>query len=230
MEFRLPTSRYPQPAQMAAFFRAILERMRAVPGVESVALVRAVPFSGNGGSSTYEVDGRPPAAPGREPLTQTNIVSTDYFRTMGIPILQGRDFEARDTADATAVAVVSGTFARTVWPGQDPLGKRFRLKDTPRWLTVVGVAGDIRHGSFAETPMPQAYTTHDQDPRIFACVVARTTGDPMAAAAPIRQAIWSVDAQQPVWRVRSMESILAASRGPARAMSILIAIFAAVAP
>jgi putative ABC transport system permease protein len=125
--------------------------------------------------------------------------------------------------------VVSATFARTAWPGQDPLGKRFRLRERPQWLTVVGVVGDIRHGSFAEAASPQAYTPHDQDPRIFACVLARTTGDPMAMAAPIRQAIWSVDAQQPVWRVRSMESLLAAARGPARAISILIAIFAGVA-
>jgi len=229
MEFRLPTARYTEPAQMAAFFHAILERMRAVPGVESVALARAVPFSGNRGSSAYEVDGLAPPAPGREPQTQTNIVSTGYFRTMGIPILQGREFEDRDTADSTPVAVVGATFARTAWPGQDPLGKRFRLKERPQWLTIVGVVGDIRHGSFAEAPSPQAYTPHDQDPRIFACVLARTTGDPMAMAAPIRQAIWSVDAQQPVWRVRSMESLLAAARGPARAMSVLIAIFAAVA-
>jgi predicted permease len=229
MEFRLPTSRYTQPAQMAAFFRAILERMRAVPGVESVALVRAVPFSGNGGSSAYEVDGLAPPAPGREPRTQTNIVSPGYFRTMGIPILQGRDVDERDRADSTPVAVVSATFARTVWPGQDALGKRFRLKDTAPWLTVVGIAGDIKHGSFVDAPMPQAYTAHEQDPRIFACVVARTTGDPMAAAAPIREAIWSVDAQQPVWRVRSMEALLTGARGPARALTILIALFAIVA-
>jgi putative ABC transport system permease protein len=85
MEFRLPTSRYTEPAQMAAFFHAILERMRAVPGVESVALARAVPFSGNGGSGTYEVDGQAPPAPGSEPHTQTNIVSPAYFRTMGSP-------------------------------------------------------------------------------------------------------------------------------------------------
>jgi putative ABC transport system permease protein len=229
MEFRLPPARYTQPAQMAAFFREILGRMRALPGIESVALVRAVPLSGNSGSSAYEADGLPPPAPGREPVAQTNIVSTDYFRTMAIPILQGRDFEERDTADAPPVAVVSATLARIVWPGVDPLGKRLRFKGAERWLTVVGVVGDVKHGSFMDPPMPQAYTPHDQDPRIFACVVARTKGDPTAMAGPIRQAIWSVDPQQPVWRVRSMEALLTAVRGPARAISILIAVFAAVA-
>jgi putative ABC transport system permease protein len=229
MEFRLPTSRYAQPAQIAAFFREVLERMRAVPGVESVALVRAVPFSGNGGSSAYEIESTPPPAPGREPRTQTNIVSPDYFRTMGIPLLQGRAVDERDTAEAPPVAVVSATFARTAWPGQEALGKRLRFKDTERWVTVVGVVGDIRHGSFAEAAAAQAYTPHDQDPRIFACVVARTTGDPMAVAAPIRRAIWSVDPEQPVWKVRTMEALLAGARGPARALTILIALFAGVA-
>jgi putative ABC transport system permease protein len=229
MEFRLPATRYTQPAQIAAFFRDILGRMRALPGIESVALARAVPFSGNGGSSTYEAEGRAPAAPGRESRTQTNIVSPDYFRTMGIPILQGRDFEERDTADAPPVAVVSATLARTVWPGQDPLGKRLRFKGAERWLTVVGVVGDVKHGAFTDPAVPQAYTPHDQDPRIFACVLARTKGDPTAMAGPIRQAIWSVDPQQPVWRVRSMEALLAAARGPARAVTILIAAFATIA-
>jgi ABC-type antimicrobial peptide transport system permease subunit len=148
---------------------------------------------------------------------------------MGIPILQGRDVEERDTADTTPVAVVSATFARTAWPGQEALGRRLRFKGSDRWWTVVGVAGDIKHGSFTDAPSPQAYVPHDQDPKIFACVVARTTGDPMAMAAPIRQAIWSVDAQQPVWKVRAMETLLAGARGPARALSILIAMFAAVA-
>ena len=229
MEFRLPATRYAQPAPIAAFFREILGRMRALPGVESVALVRAVPLSGNSGTSAYEADGLAPAPPGREPRTQTNIVSTDYFRTMAIPVLQGRDFEERDTAEAPPVAVVSATFARTVWPGLDPLGKRLRFKGAEHWLTVVGVVGDVKHGSFTDAPMPQAYTAHDQDPRIFACVVARTVGDPTAMAGPIRQAIWSVDPQQPVWRVRSMEALLTAVRGPARAVTILIAVFAAVA-
>jgi putative ABC transport system permease protein len=229
MEFRLPTARYAEPRQIAAFFREILGRMGALPGVESVALVRAVPLSQNGASSAYEADGLAPAAPGREPRTQTNIVSTGYFRTMAVPVLRGRDFDERDTAETTPVAVVSATFARTVWPEQEALGRRLRLKGAEHWLTVVGVVGDVKHGSLTDPPAAQVYTPHEQDPRIFACVVARTKGDPLAMAGPIRQAIWSVDPQQPVWRVRSMDDLLASVRGPARAITILIAAFAAVA-
>src|SRR5207249_1624200 len=103
-----------------------------------------------------------------------------------------------------------------------------RLRDAG-WATVVGVVGDVRHSGPAEPPQPQLYTTHEQDARIFACVVARTAGDPLAMAAPVRAAIWSVDKDQPVWKVRSMEQLVAGSRGQSRAMGLLVGLFAAVA-
>jgi putative ABC transport system permease protein len=227
-EFRLPPAKYPEPRAIAAFFRQTLERLRAVPGIESAALVRAVPFSGNGGSTTYQVEGQPEPPKGREPMAQLNIVSTGYFRTMGIPQLEGRDFDEHDTPDVPAVAVVNDTMARQVWPGVDPIGRRVRLRDAG-WVTVVGVVGDVRHSGPSEPPQPQVYTTHEQDARIFACVVARTAGDPMGMAAPMRAALWSVDKDQPVWKVRAMEDLVTGARGTARAMSLLVGVFAAVA-
>ncbi|PYQ08863.1 MAG: permease [Acidobacteria bacterium] len=227
-EFRLPPAKYPEPHAIAAFFRHTLEQLRAVPGIESAALVRAVPFSGNGGSTTYQVEGQPEPPKGREPIAQLNIVSPDYFRTMGIRQIQGRDFDEHDTADMPSVAVVNDTMARQLWPGMDPIGRRLRLRDAG-WVTVVGVVGDVRHSSPSEPPPPQIYTTHEQDARIFACVVVRTAGDPMAMAAPMRAALWSVDKDQPVWKVRAMEQLVTGSRGTARAMSLLVGVFAAVA-
>ena len=227
-EFRLPPAKYPEPRMIAAFFRQTLDRLRAVPGIESAALVRAVPFSGNGGATTYQVEGRPEAPKGREPMAQLNIASPGYFRTMGIPQRKGRDFDEHDTADVPAVAIVNETMARQAWPDADPLGRRLRLREAG-WVTVVGVVGDIRHAGLSDPPQPQVYTTHEQDARIFACVVARTAGDPMAMAAPMRAAVWSVDKDQPVWKVRSMEELVTGSRATARAMSLLVGVFAAVA-
>jgi putative ABC transport system permease protein len=227
-EFRLPAARYERPEQIAAFFRSTLDKLKAVPGVESASLVRAVPFSGNSGGSPYVVEGRDVPV-GSEPVTQLNIASPDYFRTVGIPVLAGRTFEDRDRADTTPVAVVNGTFARQAWGEGDPLGRRFRLKNDPRWLTVVGVVGDIRHTGFSEKPTPQAYTTHEQDPKIFACVVVRTAGDPLSAARGIREAVWAVDPEQPVWRVRSLESLVAGAQGPTRSIGTLLAAFAGLA-
>jgi len=227
-EFRLPPSKYPEPRAIAAFLRRARERLQAVPGIESVALVRAVPFSGNGGATTYQVEGRPEPPKGREPVAQLNIVSPDYFRTMGIPQMKGRDFEARDTAEAPTVAIISETLARQSWPGADPIGRRLRLRESG-WATVVGVVGDVRHSGPAEPPQPQIYTTHEQDARIFACVVARTSGDPMAMAAAMRAALWSVDKDQPVWKVRPLDQLVAGSRGRSRALSLLVGVFALVA-
>jgi putative ABC transport system permease protein len=222
-EFRLPPAKYPEPRAIAAFFSQALERLRAVPGIESAALVRAVPFSGNGGSTAFQVEGQPEPPRGREPVAQLNIVGPDYFRTMGIPQLAGRDFDAHDTAAAPSV-----TMARQLWPGMDPIGRRLRLGDTG-WATVVGVVGDVRHSGPSEPPQPQVYATHEQDARIFASVVARTVGDPTAMAAPMRAALWSVDKDQPVWRMRAMEELVTGSRGAARAMSLFVDVFAAVA-
>ena len=227
-EFRLPPAKYAEPRAIATFFRQTLERLRAVPGIESAALVRAVPFSGNGGSTTYQVEGQPEPPKGREPIAQLNIVSTGYFRTMGIPQLKGRDFDEHDNPDVPPVAVVNDTMARQLWPGVDPIGRRVRLRDGG-WVTVVGVVGDVRHSGPSEPPQPQVYTTHEQDARIFACVVARTAAEPMAMAAPMRAALWSVDKDQPVWKVRAMGDLVTGARGTARAMSLLVGVFAAVA-
>jgi putative ABC transport system permease protein len=227
-EFRLPPAKYPEPRMIAAFFRQTLERLRAVPGIESAALVRAVPFSGNGGATTYQVEGQPEPAKGREPIAQLNLASPGYFRTMGIPQLKGRDFDEHDAADVPPVAIVNDTMARQLWPAMDPLGRRLRLREAG-WVTVVGVVGDVRHSGLSEPSQPQVYMTHEQDARIFACVVARTASDPMAMAAPMRAAVWSVDKDQPVWKVRSMEELVTGSRATARAMSLLVGVFAAVA-
>jgi putative ABC transport system permease protein len=225
-EFRLPVSRYREPAQIAGFFRQVTERMSAVPGVESVALVRAIPFSGNGGSELYAVDGREEPRAGQEPRAQSNIVSPAYFETMHIPLLRGRVFDARDRADSPRVVVINATMARQVWPDEEPLGRRLRFKGREDWATVIGVVGDVRHSGLDEAPTAQVYTAHEQDPRIFACLVARTAGDPRAMAEPLRRAFWTVDPDQPVWKVRTMEELVSAARGSSRAMATLVGVFA----
>jgi putative ABC transport system permease protein len=227
-EFRLPPAKYREPGQIAAFYRQALERLGAVPGVESVALVRAIPFSGNGGSELYAVEGRDEPAAGKEPSAQSNIVSPGYFHTMGIPLVRGRVFDGHDGPATPPVVVVNDTMARQVWPGADPVGRRLRFKGRDRWVTVVGVVGDVKHGGLGDEPVAQVYTAHEQDPRIFACLVARTTGDPLAMAGPLRQAFWSVDPDQPVWKVRSMEDLMRAAGGSSRAMATLVVAFASV--
>jgi predicted lysophospholipase L1 biosynthesis ABC-type transport system permease subunit len=124
--------------------------------------------------------------------------------------------------------VISATMAQQVWPGQDPVGRRMRLEGQEQWATVIGVVGDVKHGALDQPPTAQVYSAHEQDPRIFACLVARTTGDPRAMAEPLRRAFWSVDPDQPVWKVRTLEDLLGAARGSSRAMATLVGVFALV--
>jgi putative ABC transport system permease protein len=229
LEFRLPAARYDTPDKIAGFLRTALQKLEAVPGLESVTLARAVPFSGNGGSDQLEVEGRPAPLPGQELTALSNIVSAGYFRTLGIPLLGGRDFDTRDGKDSPRVVVVNRFLAAQVWPGEDPLGKRLRVKGQDPWLTVVGVAGDTKHFSLTEAPRPQIYTTHEQDPRIFACVIAHTKGEPTTMVGAVRQAIWSVDRDQPMWKVLPMAELVERSRGPARATTMVVAVVALTA-
>jgi putative ABC transport system permease protein len=229
MQFRLPPTKYAEGEPVAAFFREAIAGIRAVPGVESAALVRAVPLEGNYGTTGYRVDGRPEPAPGHEAQAALNIVTPDYFRTLGIPLRQGRDFTDHDDAKALRVVIVNETMAVQEWPGEDPLGRRLRLQGTEGWQTVIGVVGDVKHRRLSEPPQPQVYAAHYQDPKIFACVVARTSSDPRAFADPVRQAIWAVDKDQPVWSVRPLDAVLARTFAPTRLLLFLLGAFALLA-
>ena len=223
-QMRLPRERYADPAQQAAFFDRALERVRVVPGVLSAAFVGATPFSGNWDEGKYATDATPPDA---APIAQTNTVSDGYFATMGITLLAGRDFDARDQATTEQVAIVSAEFARREWPGQPALGHRLRLGSDGAWLTVVGVAADTQQLSLSDPPAAQVYQPIRQAPDLFGNVVARTAGDPLAAAADVRAAVWAVDSDQPVWSIHSLDQLLARSTAPLRLTTTLAAAFAA---
>jgi putative ABC transport system permease protein len=229
LQFRLPQNKYPKPEDIARFFSTAIDRVRAVPGVESAALVRAVPFSGNGGTVGYAVEGRP--APDVRSLPQSlfHIVTPDYFKTMRIPLLEGRDFTDRDDLQSPLVAVINDTFARKEFPGEDPIGKRFTTPQTHGPITIVGVVGDAKHYTATEPPRPQLYAAHYQVPLIFCSLVARTKGPALAVANDVRKAIWSVDKDQPVWAVSSLDDIVARTQGQSRFLALLLGIFAGVA-
>jgi putative ABC transport system permease protein len=229
LSFRLPPTKYAEGEPVAAFFREAIAGIRAVPGVESAALVRAVPLSGNYGTTGYQVEGRAETAPGKEPSAALNIVTPDYFGTLGIPIRQGRDFTDHDDAKAPRVLVVNETMAGLEWPGENPVGRRLRLQGTEGWHTVIAVVGDVKHRRLSEPRQSQVYTAHYQDPKIFACVVARTSSDPKAFADPVRKAIWAVDKDQPVWSVLPLDAVLARTFAPTRLLLFLLGAFAVLA-
>ena len=229
LQFRLPQSKYPKPDDIARFFRTSIERVRAVPGVESAALVRAVPFSGNGGTVGYAIEGRPAVDPASLPQARFHLVTPDYFRTLRIQLLEGRDFADRDDQQSPLVAVVNETFARREFPGEDPIGKRFTTPQTPAPLTIVGVVADAKHYTPTEPAAPQLYVAHYQVPLIFSSLVARTRGPALSVANDVRKAIWSVDKDQPVWSISALEDIVARTEGQWRFLALLLGVFAGVA-
>jgi putative ABC transport system permease protein len=229
LQFRLPQSKYAKPEDIARFFKSAVENVRAIPGVESAALVRAVPFSGNGGTVGYAVEGRPAPDPAAAPQARFHLVTPDYFRTLKIPLLRGRDFTDRDDLQTPLVSVINESFARQAWPGEDPVGKRFTTPQTHGPVTVIGVVGDTKHYTATEPAVPQLYAAHYQVPLIFSSLVARTRGPEMAITAQVRKAIGAVDKDQPVWAVRSLESQVEATQGSTRFLAALLGIFAGVA-
>jgi predicted permease len=229
LQFRLPQTKYSKPEDIARFFRDAIERVRAIPGVQSAALVRAVPFSGNGGTTGYVVEGHPEPDPASLPQARFHLVTPDYFKTMRIPLLKGRDFTDRDDLRTPLVAVINETLARRAWPNEDPIGKRLTTPNTPTPVTVVGVVGDAKHYTATEAAFPQLYAAHYQVPLIFSSLVARTASAPMSIGNDVRKAIWSVDKDQPVWAVRSQQAQVDATQGQSRFLALLLGIFAGVA-
>ena len=229
-QFRLPAAKYKSEPQIAAMFTRALEEMRRVPGVESAALVRATPLNGNGESYPYYLAGQPITDPEKAPTAQLNIVSPGYFATLRIPRLAGRDFTMDDRAGTGPVVVVNEQLARRAWPNESPIGKTIRIGgDDAAWATVIGVVGNVKHFRLSEDPLDQAYIPYQQRPLIFTEVVVRTTGDPAAVANAIRAAIWRVDRDQPVWRVRTMSSVIDEARGAPKLAVWLMTAFATLA-
>ena len=157
MEYRLPQNKYPEGPQQWETHRQIVERVREVPGVRAAALVRALPFSGNGNTATIEIVDQAPSQ--KPPSARLNTADPAYFETMGIPLLRGRAFSDRDVADAPPVVVVSEKLAERHWPGENPLGKQIRFPDTKPVVTaeVIGVVGDTKQYNLDETDLGFVY-------------------------------------------------------------------------
>ncbi|HEU5402655.1 MAG TPA: ABC transporter permease [Terriglobales bacterium] len=213
MEYRLPRNKYSSPEAQAAFHRELALRVAQVPGVVSSAIVQALPFSGNWGNIHFIPEGVPVPEKGKEPTAFTNLITPEYFGTVGIPLLRGRIFNDHDDAAAPKVAVVSRALARQYFGGQDPIGKTFQLVDSDpningQRLTVVGVVGNVKQISLRDRDEAEIYFPYLQRPGIFGTLVLRTAVDPMSLAGAVRQAVWSLDKDQPVWKIRTLEYLV----------------------
>ncbi len=235
MRMVLPVPKYRQPEARRAFYDEVLLRIATVPGVESAGVITFLPLSFNGMNFSFSVEGHPAPGDMKLPFALYRVVSPDYFRAMGITLQRGRFFNAHDTAESMPVTLVSRRLAAQYWPGEDPVGKRIKIGplDSPNtWLTVAGVVDDVRQAGLYGDPRMDLYVPYAQERRGFVAprdLVLRTKGDAASVVAAVRQAVWSVDKDQPVSNVRTMDQVFATAIARERFQALLLGMFAALA-
>ena len=229
MGVSLPEARYQKPEQWADFYRRLVERLRAQPGVESASVINSLPMGGNGGTTTFVLEGRPAPPKGQYPEANFRLAGTDYFKTLRIPLLRGRVFTEQDAKGKPLVAVVSETFARVYYPNEDPVGRRVLDTDGTRPTEIVGVVGDVKHWGLDDEPEPYIYMAHAQSPDSGMTIAVRSAVDPAGMAAAVRRETQAMDRDLPVFDIKSLEQRLDESSSQRRLTVFLLGIFACVA-
>ncbi len=232
----LAPSKYEDYVPRMFFYREVLDKVRALPGVRGAGYVTAVPLVWKGGTNGFTVEGRPPLPDGEFNDANSRIATPGYFEAMGIPLKSGRLFGDNDGLETPPVVVINEAMASQFWPSEDVLGRRFKLggydSDNP-WLTIVGVVGSVRQMGVDKTGRAQFYRPNQQVEGYMwnrpSQLVVRAAGDPLELAAAVRQAVWSVDPDQPVSSIETMASIVDREVHHQRVQMTLLGTFAALA-
>jgi putative ABC transport system permease protein len=234
MYLQLPGTRYPQIPLQTNFRRELLSRINAFPGVEA-AMITDLPLAGNYVGHRVVIDGQATPAVGAEPEVQTLSVMGEYFGVMQIPIRAGRDFRPMDREGQPLVAIVNEAFVRQLLPGQNPIGARIdwaRSNEPHEWMTIIGVAGDVKHSGLNQPVDPAVYAPFSQNDeawRKFMTLVIRTRVPAAALVEDVKKQVWSLDSQIPVSGNQSMDDLLAVSVAQQRFNTLLLGSFAALA-
>jgi putative ABC transport system permease protein len=244
MDVVLSPSKYRNPERIAAYYQEAIDRLAALPQTIEAGAVEFLPMSGLDGSTGFYVEGRPEPARADEQQTHYRSISDTYFDVMGIAMASGRAFTPRDGAGAQRVAIVNEAMARRYWPGENPIGKRVALDleamrffpDRPPTLDIpaamreiVGIVKDIRHSSLESSPVPELYIPYLQRPAQDMTLVVRSSADPAILAASARDAVGTIDADQPIRRVETLSGLMTGTTAQPRANLILLSAFAFIA-
>ncbi|MBP1634516.1 MAG: hypothetical protein H6Q10_1090 [Acidobacteria bacterium] len=218
-----PAARYPEPARLGQFYDRLIERAAAIPGVEAAALTSVVPFDGDSDVS-FEIEGRPlPETEAHVPVAWYRLVSERYFEAMRIPIVAGRGFTRAEPAPCL---IVNETMAKRYWPGEDPIGRRIRAGRDAPWVTVVGIARDVKSRGPAATPQVEMFMPYWFMPERGMAVLLKTPGDPLQHAAALREAVKGADPALPVASMDTMQRLRNDSIAEPRFFTVLLAAFA----
>ncbi|MGH9822815.1 MAG: ABC transporter permease, partial [Blastocatellia bacterium] len=224
----LPQSKYHKAADIAEFYRRLVENADKLPGAVSAAAVQAVPLGTGNSRTMIAIDGRPLPPIGQRPIVFLNIITPDYFKTMGIPILEGRVFTEQDNATAPVAVIINQSFAKRFFPGERPIGKRVLMgQNQPR--EIVGVVGDVREVGLDQAPSEGFYLSAEQRPEAAMSVVVKTAVPPLSLGEALSANVLEIDRDQPVANLRTMDQVVSSSISNRRLTLVLLGVFAAVA-
>ena len=228
----LPRTKYDSEEKALNFYRASVQSLWNTPGIRQVGLTTNLPFGDGGNVDGIVVEGQePPEGANMSQVEQAEMqsVAPGTFQALGIPLLQGRDFDGSDHSTTPRVAIIDEPLARRYWPAGDAIGKRIQTTGDREWLTIIGIVGGIKHISLTEEKRPHLYVAMTQFPQPRAAFVVRTDGPPNAAIPTFRAAIKQIDADMPLYMVRSMTDIIGQTLSTQRLTNILLTAFALLA-
>ena len=234
-DISLPMKRYPNTVARTAFFETLYNRLRSIPSTSGVAATASLPFSGD--DTRLDLDFANHTIEHSTPVrAHPRLVSTEYLRVMGIPLLSGRAFSEHDNTNSPPVVLINDAAARQYWPGENPIGQRISLGSPERWMEIIGIAGNVHHDGLESEPVPEAYIPQRQGFNalgngfgLYMSVIVRTSADLSTAASSIRAAVREIDAEQPIGSIQTMNSVIDESVAPRRLGLILMLAFAVLA-
>jgi predicted permease len=231
-EISLPKLQYTDDASIVRFNQEAQRRIAGLPGVQGAGFSTILPLAGTNSDWSFAIEGQPSDDKSPTPDEEKRQVSPDYFRALETPLIKGRFFTDADNADAPRVIIVNQAFAKKFWPNEDALGKRITFenpKKNPKWITIVGVVGDIHHFGLDIDPKPEMYVPFAQDPYFTTIYVVRSNQDPRSLLPAIRREIQGIDSAVPLANIRTFGDVIADSVAPRRLSVVLLALFAGVA-
>jgi putative ABC transport system permease protein len=233
----LPERKYPEKNLQAAFYKQLIERVSALPGVQATAAASNIPFGnihwGNWDRG-FRIEGRTGNSSGDEGGTAYYSVSPNYFKAMGIPLLRGRLFSEFDTASGPRVAIINSTMATRFFPDEDPIGKRIQLTDRVKigsqvYREIIGIVADVKSNALDQQSHPQTYEPYTLEPFPSMTLVVRAAGDPIGLGESIRREVFQLDREQPIFGIVTLERLISTSTSQQRFSMMLLGVFAGAA-
>ncbi|MDR3699930.1 MAG: ABC transporter permease [Candidatus Sulfopaludibacter sp.] len=234
LEMSLRTAQYEKDQAVLNFWRQALDKVRALPGVESVAVGTAIPLTDDHSRTDIRVEGMPVPGPGKAPHPDQHTVSPEYEKVLGVRLLRGRGFTDADRENAPLVAMVNATFAQRLFPGADPVGKRFAFgrlgaAGGHKWITIVGVVADTKMYGLANPARLEVYLPFRQAPSNEMTLLVKSRQELATLVAPVRAVIASIDKEQPVFGIATMQEVVNSSTSMRRVTLILLEVFSGLA-